>query len=1085
MERKQKNLLLPLQEKLGRCCSIVGIPWVFIMIFFIGTNVAANSGFAGSELSVITVQERTISGTVTDEDGELLPGVTIYVQGTTQGTVSNANGEYTLTNVPGSATLVFSFVGLRTVEVPVEDRTSIDVTMETETIGLEEVVAVGYGTQKKVNLTGSVSVADKEMIENRPVGNVQQALSGLVPNLTILPTNAGGEPGASMSMNIRGLESFEGSNNPYVLVDGIPMGINDVNPSDIESISVLKDAASTAIYGARAAYGVILITTKRGEEGITRATYSSSYSASQPTIYPQRADNLTAVHVYNESRFNFGGAAFYDDDAIERMKMNRDNPGSAPALVPQPNGLNWDVMNTGMKATGWTDWNDILLRDWAPQIKQDFSVSGGNNDINYYLSGSYYDESGLFKIANEYYNRYNVDAKIEAQATSWLNLSFLAKYRQDLEDFPGADWGGRGHFMEWTQKLKPGLPLYYEGTDIYTMESKMDLFANSRQISDNKQLVLSPRIKIEPLEGWVTMLELNYRQNNNDYSTQRINRRYVNPAGDIVMFDAPEQNWHQSNLYTNEYLSPNIYSTYTRSFGRHNIDLLGGYQQEVYNYNNLYGRAQYMLSENIPSINTTVGDKFLSDGVGHWATQSYFGRLNYNFDETYLFEANVRADGSSRFAEEERWGTFPSVSAGWVLTNEDFFPETNVIDVFKLRASYGTLGNQNVDNYLYIPTLGIRQTNQWLFHFDRPWTVGAPNLTSVNLTWEKVTTMDFGLDAMFLNNRLGLVFDWYESRTTDLVGPGEALPSVLGTGVPKKNEGEIMTRGFELELSWKHRVNSDFRYGFRGVLSDNTSTVVYYNNPNKLVYRYYNGQKLGEIWGYRTDGLFQTQQEIDNHHDQSHIWGGTWRTGDMKYVDLNDDGKINVGDNTVDDPGDREVIGNNTPRYIYGISGNATWKNFDVSVLVQGIGKRDAWVGYTPAFRGPAIGPMHSMVFEEHLDFFRDETSVLGANPDAYYARPYSQFYGENGKNIATNDHYLQDASFTRLKNVTIGYTLPASIAERTFIDNARIYIQGENILTFTDMMILDPEALGGRTWGGGTAYPLSKTYSLGLTVNF
>ena len=459
--------------------------------------------------------------------------------------------------------------------------------------------------------------------------------------------------------------------------------------------------------------------------------------------------------------------------------------------------------------------------------------------------------------------------------------------------------------------------------------------------------------------------------------------------------------------------------------------------------------------------------------------------FSYNFDDKYLVEFNGRYDGSSRFDEDNRWGFFPSVSAGWVFSEEEFYPMQDVIDVLKFRGSYGSIGNQNVDNYLYVPTMPISQGN-FLFGGERLWTVGTPNLSSVNLTWEQVSTLDFGIDIQTLNNRLGFVFDWYESKTTDLVGPGQAVPSVLGTGVPKKNEGEITTKGWEVEISWRNRVN-DFSYGFRGVLSDYKSTVTKYINPTKILSTYYEGMEMGEIWGLESAGLYQSAEEVaSNPVDQSFLYSGTWFPGDMKYIDQDGNNEINIGDNTSDSSGDKRVIGNTTPRFQFGLNANAAWKGLDISMLWQGVAKRDLDLRSLGTFRGPANGPLHANVYGEHLDFWRDASSPLGANPDAYFPRPYAQYIGQNGKNYNyPTTRFLQNGAYIRLKNLQIGYTIPSEITDRAKISKARIYISGENIITITDLMLYDPESFNGKYGRIGDQYPLSRTFSLGLNINF
>ncbi|REG81854.1 SusC/RagA family TonB-linked outer membrane protein [Algoriphagus antarcticus] len=1038
-----------------------------------------------AEFLVVTEADIQVSGTVTDEKGDPLPGASVTVAGTLTGTVTDINGNYTL-EVDESATLIFSFIGFDSEEVAVGSRTIINITLLDDVSSLDEIVVVGYGTKKKINLTGAVSTASGKDMANRPVTNVQQSLQGLVSNLTISPNNAGGEPGADMAMSIRGLASFEGSTAPFVLVDGVPMGINDIDPNDIESVSVLKDAASTSIYGARAAYGVILITTKRGSSG-SRISYSTNVGFSAPTIWPRLEGGTAWAHALNDARTNFGASPFYPDEAIARLEQNLANPGSAPGMLPNASGDNWNIMNTGTLGVANDGISDLILRDNAPRVKHNLSISGGNESVNYYLSGGFYDEKGLLTFGDESFNRFNVDAKIGAKVTSWMNLDLFFKYKSENEDFPWNQNFGRAWYMNWIGKLKFGTPAKYPGTDIWTDQTNVEAWKKVRQSITDNQMVISPKITLEPIKGWVTTLQLNYTSTQVEDTRTGLQYPWVRPNGvvDFIPQNRESTEYH-NELRRNTYLSPNLYSSYSRVFGKHDLQLMVGYQQEEYTFSNLGARSFFLLSDAIPSISTAVGDQLVNDAVGHWSTRSVFGRFNYIFDEKYLLEVNLRSDGSSRFEEDERWGVFPSVSAGWIISEENFFSSNKLIDLLKIRGSYGTLGNQDVANYLFIPTMPIRQTNNWLFGNDRAWTVRAPNLNSVNLSWETVSTIDLGIDAYLLNNRLGFTFGVYETRTSDLVGPGQPLPAVLGSTVPKRNEGEIKTRGWELELSWKNVVSQDFRYEIRGQLADYKSTVVDYNNPTGLLNTFYPGQDLNEIWGYRYDSHYQTQAEISEGVDQSFIYSGLWRTGDFRYKDLNGDGKINVGDNTIDNHGDLDIVGNTTPRYTYGLNLNAQWKNLDVSIFFQGVAKRDWSFGSSSVFRGPAGGPMHNNVLEGHLDYWRDESSVLGANYDAYFPRPYAQFFGENAKNYGRpTDHLMQDASYLRLKNLQIGYSLPKRIAEKVLLTNARIYISGENLLTFTDLMFFDPEALAGRWYGSGDAYPLSRTFSAGLNLNF
>jgi len=1052
-------------------------------------------------LFVQAAQQRNITGKVTNEAGEPLPGVTVVIKGTTQGTTTNVDGNYTIPNVPDDATLVFSFVGMLEQEIVVGNQTSINVSMTTDAVGLEEVVVVGYGTKKKVNVTGAVSAVSGEVIESRPITNVQQGLQGMVPGLVIAPTKNGGEPGAAMDMNIRGLMSVEGNSQPWVLVDGIPMDINDIDPEDIASVSVLKDAAASAIYGARAAYGVILITTKEGStDGNVTFSYSGNYARSRPTNWPDLTNTMNFALAMNEGRANMGAAPWLDDERLANLASNIAVPHSAPEWDENSAGTNWDQGSWGIKSSGDYDWGEIMFDDSSPRTKHNLSASGGNENVNFYISGGFLIENGILKYGNESFKRYNLDAKINAEATSWLDLSLFVKYKRGKEDFPWTTVGasGRGRIFDALTKIKPTMVPFYPDSDVWNLSSRIGAWQTNRDVYIKKQLVISPRLIIEPIKDWITTIEFNYIINSDSRTYTKTPTIWLRPDGsEDVWPGAQSGTTYRPNMYSNEYLQPTIRSAYTKSYGEHNFGIMVGYSLEDYYYSNLRATGAHLLSDNAPSLSTAVGEKTVWDELGHWATQSYFGRLNYNYAEKYLLEVNIRKDGSSRFSDGNRWATFPSFSAGWVLSKENFYPLKNSIDFFKIRGSYGSLGNQDVANYLYVPTLPINQS-WWLFGGEKLWAVGSPNLTSVNLTWEDISQIDFGIDLTTLNNRLALTADWYQATTSALVGPGAQLPASLGAAVPRVNDGVIVTRGWDLEISWRDRVNENLSWGLRGTLNDYESVVTEYTNDTGLLRRdnedaLYKGKVMNEIWGFETDGLFKTQEELDNYGiNQQFIYAGVWNTGDLRYVDQNGDGRVNQGSNTFGDSGDKKVIGNSTPRFLYGIGGDVKWKDFDFSMFWQGVAKRDLNLSGMGTFRGPANGPFHATAYKEHMDYFRDEESPLGANPDAYFPRPYAHYEGPNNKNFSRSHgttQYLQDGSYIRLKTLTLGYTLPAKYADKVLLKHARIYMSGENLLTFTKLMFYDPETVLGYYEGGsgevGKGYPVSKTISLGLIIKF
>jgi TonB-linked SusC/RagA family outer membrane protein len=1004
------------------------------------------------------------------------------------GVITDLDGKYTLTVPDGNAVLVFSFIGFDTQEVPVEGRSEINVTLLEETKKIDEVVVVGYGVQKKVNVTGAVSVVEGEALEDRPVSNMQAALQGLAPNLNISASN--GKPGSGMNMNIRGLSSFEGDNAPYVLIDNIPMSINDVDPEDVASISVLKDAAASAIYGSRAAFGVILITTKSGAKmkGKVQANYSGNFSLTKPTIFPEYADHMNFALTMNEAARNAGLTEFYSPDALDRLAKNIANPGSAVTMYAKPDMLNWDRIVNGLGTAGVTDWNEVYWKNWSTRQKHNINIGGGSEKVNYYLAAGYYDENGLMRYGKEYYKRLNLDAKLEAEVTKWMKVNFIVKYIESTTDYPWDFQNGTGRIMDMISKLKPTLPFYYpnpedypnhllENSDVIVTASKIPMGFVQRENSKNHQLVFSPRIRFEPVKGWLINVEFNYRTNNNNKTWKAGQEFELRPDNTLAAFPSRENTVYDANMYSNNYLSPNLYTSYFKQIGGHHFKVLLGYQHEQYNDFNLYGDSQYLITDAVQSISTAVGFKNVDDAKGHWATQSAFTRFNYNFREKYIFEVNFRADGSSKFEPEHRWGAFPSFSTGYVISNEEFWPIKHIVEYMKIRYSYGKLGNQNVANYLYIPTMGV-SLGTFLFGEEQLWTVSSPSLTSINLTWEKVSTSDIGVDLRFLNNRLNLGFDWYQSMTTDLVGPGKPLPSVLGTGVPKENNGELRVRGWELESGWQHTIKT-VSYGFRFVISDYNQVVMEYNNPTYILSQNYKGKTMGEIWGFETAGFFQTQEEVDNWPvNQDYIWSGIWYPGDLRYVDQDGDNEITIGDNTFFDHGDKVILGNSTPHYNITFSGNVSWKGIDFSLMFQGIAKRISSITGGTA-RGPAQGNFHATVYKEHLDYWRDETSPLGANRDAYYPRPYSEGGGQNNKNWGTTNYFLQSTSYLRLKNLQLGYSLPQKWMDKAKLKKVRFYFSGENLLTFTKLRLFDPETIAGST------YPLSKIVSFGLNVNF
>ncbi|MEM9142826.1 MAG: SusC/RagA family TonB-linked outer membrane protein, partial [Bacteroidota bacterium] len=612
-------------------------------------------------------------------------------------------------------------------------------------------------------------------------------------------------------------------------------------------------------------------------------------------------------------------------------------------------------------------------------------------------------------------------------------------------------------------------------------------WANERYKTETNQIVLSPRAIIEPIKDLKVNLQLNYRRNDNQESVTLLTTSFLNPDQSVAFVRNQEQTVYAPSLITNEYFSPNLFADYTKTWRGHNFNALVGYQSEVNEFQSLGARTDFLITDNVISLTSSLDDdQIVSEGLSHWATQSLFGRLRYNYKEKYLFEISYRADGSSRFEPGRRWARFPSYSAGYNIAREEFWPFKS-ISTFKLRGSQGTLGSQNVAANQFLSLINVNSPGTaYLFNGGQQLFADLPGLESESLTWETIKTLDFGLDINALDNKLGLVFDWYRTDTEGVQAQGADLPAVLGDTAPLTNIGVARVEGWEFELSWRQNIGSDFSYFVRGVLSDFKRTWVEYPNETNLLNQPFAGQDIGDVWGLTWDGWFQTQEEVDNRLDQSFV-AGNFTIGDTKYADLNGDGVIDRGTNTLGDSGDFSVIANETPRYQYSVTLGGNWKAFDFNVFVQGVGKRDFVASTHQRFRGPAQGPFHAMVFEEHLDYYRpeDTTSPLGPNTDAYFPKPYAANPGNNRRNYNfAVDRYVQDASYIRLKSVQLGYTIPNRYLEKFGIRNFRIYATGENLFFKSDLLFYDPETIPSG-FGNAQSYPLSRIISTGINLSF
>ena len=1046
------------------------------------TNKANQSSFANLE----SQQSQKVTGKVTNTSGALLPGVTVLVKGSSTGTITDANGNYSLPNISENATLQFSFVGMKAQEVKVGTQTAIDVVLVDETLGLDEVVVVGYGTQKKMNLTGSVAAISSVEIENRPQPSVAGVLRGVSPNLNIQLSGWGGEPGATLNWNIRGLGSISGDDSPLILVDGVEMNINNLDPGNIESVSVLKDASASAIYGSRAPFGVVLITTKRGKKGeAVHVQYNNNIVFSTPLGIAHMENSVIFATAYNQAAANAGSPPVFAAEQVQRMEGWLAGTYTTEYDPANPPNSIWSGRRVGNASY---DWPHEYMKDLKIDQKHNISISGGSDKTQYYMSLGYYDEGGFYSVGYDDYKRYDALANITSEVNKWLRFDLSTKMSNSQTDYPlGITTVERRYFFQNLYLFGPNQPKYnINGSSANAMLRSIE--SSGRDKTTINDFLVTVKTEIEPVKGWKTNASLSYNTSelNNTVNPKPIPVELGNGKTGNVGKPAAA---YETSFSHSPYTLLNVMTSYEKTLGNHYFKALAGYEQEEKFYSWLYARGDKLITEEVPSISTALGTKTVDDTKYDWATQGVFGRLNYNFKEKYLLEFSARYNGSSRFDPESRWGFFPSASAGYQISKENFWAAVKpYVNRLKIRGSYGSLGNQNVASYLYIPSVPIINETPWIIGGERPPYAQTPDLISEGLTWERVTTLNLGVDAGFLNNRLDLIFDWFDRNTSDMFGPQVTLPYTLGTGTPTANNAELKTTGFELVLTWNDRISSDFSYNARINLGNSKSTILNYRNESGWIDWWYNGKEVGEIWGFVSDGIIQTEGE--KMADQSEIYP-TWEPGDMKYKDLNGDGKVTYGAGTLDDHGDLTVIGNSSPRYNIGIAGGFNWKGFDFDMHWQGLFKRDYYpIDNDVTFWGLCGDWGNSAVLKGApvLDYWRpaDETNIFGPNTDSYFARPIFS-WEETYKNKVTQTRFLQNAAYLRLKHIQVGYTIPTRLSNKVLIQKARIYISGENLLTikkFPESM--DPEqTIGAGYTSTGAFYPISKSFSIGVNLTF
>jgi TonB-linked SusC/RagA family outer membrane protein len=1063
--------------------------------------------------SVNVFAQQKISGTVKDDLGETLVGASIQEKGKTNGTQTDVDGHYSLTVSNPDAVLTFTYIGYIKQEVAIGSRKTVDVILKKNDADLSEVVVVGYGTQKKVNLSGAVDQVNAKTLASRPIANVAQGLQGLVPNLNI--DFGSGAPGATAKINIRGITSINGGD-PLILIDNVPSDAAELNrlaTQDIENISVIKDASASAIYGARAAFGVILIKTKTGTQDGVTVNYSNFISLNKPTVIP---DKVTDPYIYSRLlELSTNNTPWdnvnYSDQFYQYAKERSDNPDISGVRVNPSDNKLWEYM-------GNQDWTRYFFNDQTYSHDHALSVSGKSEKAQYYISGNYNKQNGMLKIADDYFDRYNLRSKVNYQITPWLSF-------------------GNNTFLTKTQRENPS---QYSITGIYNLfptdydKNPDGTWANNAVGRTGAQLTNGGKASDKyfslqtQFNGEASLLK-NMLKFNTDFTYRRGATNYDENTVPYKIGFGPDDVREEGNSYARkwtgfeDYTVLNAYVTFNKRWQKHDFTALIGYNQEYFRSEENDTRRTNLISSSYPTIGLATGELSSTQSINDWAVQGLFFRLNYIFNDKYILELNGRYDGSSRFPTDKRWGFFPSASAAWRIDQEAFMESLRpVISNFKLRASYGSLGNQAASNYGYISTFNPVRSG-YLIGGSLPLTVTTPGLVSPDYTWEKVNTANLGTDIGLFNNKLNLTFDIYQRNTKGMLANGRDLPDVLGATEPRENAADLRNRGWELSLAYQtsfKTAKDPINFNARFLLSDSRSYITRFENPNQSLTQYREGMELGEIWGLQSNGLFQNQAEI-NALDQSSIipWGAlSIVPGWPKFIDQDGNGKIETG-LTADAAKDLSIIGNSAPRFRFGLDLNASWKGFDVRAFFQGVAKRDYypldylyWGFYQQPYAG---GYSHLLDFyrpnnDSPVDMAKHSQAYINAglanqNLDARYPILQSWLADVNlGTNIRDakglaipQTGYMLNGSYLRLKNVTIGYTIPASITKKWHISNLRFYVSGENIYEWSALKkfydpesinvndVLNPQATNTNRSGNGYAYPWQRRFSVGLNLNF
>ncbi|WP_211352161.1 SusC/RagA family TonB-linked outer membrane protein [Dinghuibacter silviterrae] len=1059
----------------------------------------------------------SVNGIVRSESGLPLNAVTVVATnmetGLSAGTMTDSTGIFRFEKLPvkGRYSFAFSSVGyqaqtLSGYAIKADGAVSIFVKMKDAASYLSDVVVVGYGTQRRADLTGAVAQVSGDVLSNRALPNITQGLEGVIPNLNLVP--ADGKPITSAVYNIRGGTSIgAGGGNSLVLIDGIEGDPSLLNPNDIETITVLKDASSSAIYGARAAFGVVLITTRTPKKGHASITYSANYSTKKPTTLPKIISNgyqyaslfdsaWSAWNNYSQVPQNINKTQAFSQAYMTEYAQVNANP-SLPKV---------QVVNGNYVYYGNTNWYDVLYKNHTNSVDQNLSVSGGSDKATYYLTGRYYGQDGLFRYNSDDYHMYNLMAKGSVDVTPWLTVSDNLQFNSRFYHNPENVGEGGGIWRNMADEAHPSsMLLNPDGTLTYSAAYTVGDFYYGKNGLDLKEN------EIRNTAAFTAKFFQNRFQVKGDFTFENTDSTVkeiqvpvpYSPAPHVVQYVGSSTNDIREDFNQTNYIATNLYGQYESAFGKnHYFKALLGYNYEQSVFNALNTERNGLVYSSATDISLAQGPNITTaGGYNKWAIMGGFSRLNYAFKDRYLVEFDGRIDGSSKFPYNQRWAFFPSGSAGWRLSKEGFWHVSpKAVSDLKIRGSYGSLGNGSVASYLYQQNFSIQESS-FILNGIRPQETSQPNVLPNGLTWERATTSDLGLDATFLNNRLSFTADGYIRNTTNMFTVGKTLPAVFGTTVPYGNYASMRTEGWEAELSWKDQftvASKPLHYNIGIWMSDYTSTITGYDNTSKSLTDYYSGMKLGEIWGYVDDGYwtasnYQTAFTTQALYHAS--TSGQWLPGDIKFKSIDPNGKngiITPGNNTATDPGDRKIIGNSLPRYRYGIKLGGDWNNFFLGVFFQGVLQQKWW----PGAQDDEFWGQYNRPYEYAMQYQQGKI-WSPSNPNAYFPR-YRGYVAQDGYPGELNvpqTKYLQNVAYIRLKNIQVGYNVPERWIRKTGFTSGRVYLSGENLWSWTPMYKLtrniDPESIGasdviltnGSSSGNANNYPLLKSLSVGMSL--